>query len=123
MARMKILTSHEVAEFESPPKFNSAERKQFFSISQAINELLAILRTPTNQVCFLILVGYFKAKRKFFGQQFSQLDVDFVAHQVGVNSSDVNIESYSRETYIRHQRLILQHFGYQAFDELSYFVR
>ena len=119
MARMKILTRYEVAEFESPPKFNSTERKQFFSVSQAINELLAILRTPTNQVCFLILVGYFKAKRKFFGQQFSQLDVEFVAHQVGVNSSDVNIESYSRETYIRHQRLILQHFGYQAFDEMA----
>ncbi len=102
MARMKILTSHEAAEFESPPKFNSAERKQFFSVSQAINQLLAILRTPTNQVCFLILVGYFKAKQKFFGQQFSQLDVEFVAHQVGVSLLDVNVENYDRATYLRY---------------------
>lgn len=70
MAHMKILNSHEEAEFELPPKFNSAERKRFFSVSLAINELLAILRTPTNQVCFLILVGYFRAKRKFFARQF-----------------------------------------------------
>ena len=119
MARMKILNSHEEAEFESPPKFNSAERKRFFSVSLAINELLEILRTPTNQVCFLILVGYFKAKRKFFGQQFSQLDIEFVAHQIEISLSDVNVESYSRETYTRHQRLILQHFGYKAFDEMA----
>lgn len=33
MARMKILTSHEEAEFELPPKFNSVERKRFFVIS------------------------------------------------------------------------------------------
>ena len=36
MARMKILNSHEEAEFESPPKFNSAERKRFFSVSRLI---------------------------------------------------------------------------------------
>ena len=119
MARMKILTRHEEAEFESPPKFNSAERKRFFSVSQSINELLAILRTPTNQVCFLILVGYFKAKRKFFMRQFSQADIEFVAHQIGVSLLDVNIENYDRATYLRHQGFILQHFGYQAFDEMA----
>src|SRR5574343_2070321 len=124
MARMKILNSHEATEFDSPPKFNSAERKRFFSVSQAIKELLETLRTPTNQVCFLILLGYFRAKRKFFGRQFFQLDVEFVTHQVEVNLSDVDVESYSRETYARHQRLILQHFGYQAFDEWAHtFVR
>ena len=119
MARMKILTRHEVAEFESPPKFNNAERKQFFSVSQAINEFLAILRTPTNQVCFLILVGYFKAKRKFFARQFIQGDIEFVAHQIGVSLLDVTVENYDRATYLRHQELILQHFGYQAFDEMA----
>lgn len=29
MARMKILTRHEEDEFETPPKFSGAERKQF----------------------------------------------------------------------------------------------
>jgi len=32
MARMKILTRHEEVEFESPPKFNSVERKRFFKV-------------------------------------------------------------------------------------------
>ena len=120
MPRMKILTSHEIAEFESPPKFNSVERKRFFAFSTVFQKMLESPRTtPTNKVCFLVTLGYFKARRKFFAQQFIQADVEFVAHQVGVNLSDVCVESYSRETYTRHQRLILQHFGYQAFDELA----
>jgi TnpA family transposase len=119
MARMKILNSDEAAAFDSPPKFNSAERKRFFSVSQAINGLLENLRTPTNQVCFLILLGYFRAKRKFFRRQFSPDDIVFVAHQLSVNPEDVHIEQYSKVTYLRHQELILQHFGYQAFDDLA----
>jgi TnpA family transposase len=119
MARMKILNSHEAAAFDSPPKFDSAERKRFFSVSQTINELLETLRTPTNQVCFLILVGYFRAKRKFFRRQFSPADIVFVAHQLSIKPEDVHVEHYSKVTYLRHQELILQHFGYQAFDEMA----
>jgi hypothetical protein len=120
MARMKILTSYEEAEFELPPKFNSAERKRFFAISAAFQELLKSPRTtPTNKVCFLVTLGYFKARRKFFARQFIQTDIEFVANQVGINILETSIENYSKETYIRHQRLILQHFGYQAFDEMA----
>lgn len=96
MARMKILNSHEAAAFDSPPKFDSAERKRFFSISQTINGLLETLRTPTNQVCFLILVGYFRAKRKFFRRQFYPADIVFVAHQLSVKPEDVHVEHYSK---------------------------
>ncbi len=120
MARMKILTSHEVAEFESPPKFNSAERKRFFVTSMAFQELLDSPRTtPINKVFFLVTLGYFKAQRKFFARQFIQSDIEFVANQIGVNPLDVSIESYSKVTYLRHQDLILRHFGYQAFDKMA----
>lgn len=125
MARMKILTSQEEAEFESPPKFNSTERKRFFAISAAFQALLENPRTtPTNKVCFLVTLGYFKARRKFFARQFIQSDIEFIAHQVGVNLLDVSVANYSKVTYLRHQNLILQHFGYQAFDELAHaFIR
>ncbi len=120
MARMKILTRHEEAEFDSLPKFSSAERKHFFSVSSAFQELLESHRTtPTNKVCFLVTLGYFKARQKFFARQFVQTDIEFVANQVGMNALEIDIESYSKETYTRHQRLILQHFGYQAFDEIA----
>jgi hypothetical protein len=85
MAKMKIFNSLEEAEFESPPKFNSIERKHFFATSIVINELLENLRTPTNKVCFLVALGYFKARRRFFYRKFMPADIEFVANQLGVN--------------------------------------
>jgi TnpA family transposase len=117
MAKMKIFNSLEEAEFESPPKLNSVERKHFFATSIAINELLENLRTPTNKVCFLISLGYFRARRRFFYRKFMSTDIEFVANRLGVNPIDVHPEYYDKATYLRHQELILLHFGWQKFDE------
>lgn len=117
MAKMKIFNSLEEAEFESPPKFNSVERKHFFATSAAINQLLENLRTPTNKVCFLVSLGYFKARKRFFARQFVASDIQFVANQLKLNLSDIHLETYSKETCSRNQFLILQHFGYSEFDQ------
>ena len=37
MARMKILNNLEREAFESPPHFNSAERKQFFAMPKVFH--------------------------------------------------------------------------------------
>jgi hypothetical protein len=61
MPRMKILNSVEREAFELPPVFNSAERRRHFDPPVAIEQIAAGLRTPTNQLCFLLSCGYFKA--------------------------------------------------------------
>jgi len=116
MARMKIFNTLEEEAFESPPLFNSAERKRFFSLPLLLEDSMVNLRTPINKVCFLVVAGYFKARRKFFARQFHQTDIEYVARQIGVDPSEVFIESYSKETYARHQRAILSYFGYSPFD-------
>jgi hypothetical protein len=119
MPRMKIFNSLEKEAFESPPVFDSKERKRFFSLSLVQSSILANLRTSTNRVCFLVAAGYFKARRKFFARQFRQTDIEYVARQLEVNPSEVCVEDYSKETYTRHQRAILDHFGFQPFDEIA----
>ncbi|ODN41583.1 hypothetical protein BGC07_15885 [Piscirickettsia litoralis] len=74
------------------------------------------LRTPNNKVFFLVASGYFKARRKFFGWQFRQSDIQYVALQIGVNLDEITINAYSKESYARHQRIILNYFGFKAFD-------
>jgi hypothetical protein len=91
MARMKIFNALEQEAFESPPVFNSAERKRFFSLPLMLNESATNLRTPTNRVCFLIAAGYFKARRKFFNRQCHATDIGFVAGQIGVLAEEVNV--------------------------------
>jgi hypothetical protein len=113
---MKILNSQEREAFESPPNFNSAERKRFFSLPLVLNKTVEGLRTPTNQVCFIVAAGYFQARRKFFAKQFRPRDVGFVARQLGVDVRGVHLPAYDKQTQARHQRLILDCFGFSPFD-------
>jgi hypothetical protein len=119
MARMKIFSASEEEAFESPPVFNSAERKRFFSLPAALSESAVALRTPTNRVRFLLAAGYFKARHKFFNRQYHAADIDFVAAQLGISAEDVNVAAHYKGTYARHQRLILDYFGYGPFDEVA----
>ncbi len=119
MARMKIFNTLEKESFESPPVFNSAERKRFFSLPLIFTDSMVNLRTPTNRVCFLVAAGYFKARRKFFGWQFRQPDIEYVARQIDANLAEVHIDAYDRATSIRHQRVILGYFGCNPFDKTA----
>jgi TnpA family transposase len=119
MARMKIFSTLEEEAFETPPEFNSEERKRFFSLPLLLKGSLANLRTPTNQVCFLVAAGYFKARRRFFARQFLPRDIEYVARQIGVNPAEVRVKAYSKETYARHQRMILSYFGCRPFDKAA----
>ena len=116
MARMKIFNKLEEEAFESPPVFSSIERKQFF-LPLILKDSMMSLRTPTNKVCFLVAAGYFKARRKFFGGQFRQTDIEYVARKIDVNPIEVRVEAYDRATSVRHQRVILNYFGCVPFDE------
>src|ERR1039457_3565770 len=119
MARMKIFNTLEEEAFESPPAFNSAERKQFFSLSLMLKNSMEDLRTPTNKVCFLAAAGYFKSRRKFFARQFHQADLEYIAQQINENPAEVNADTYSKFACSRHQSIILNHFGCNPFDEAA----
>jgi TnpA family transposase len=117
MPRMKIFNTLEEEAFESPPEFNSGERKRFFSLPLLFKESQANLRTPTNKVCFLVAAGYFKARRKFFARQFRPTDIEYVTRQIGENLAEVHVDTYSKESSARHQRMILSYFGCKPFDK------
>jgi len=46
MSRMKILNAVEQEQFESPPVFNSVQRKQYFDFSSELLTLAQDLQTP-----------------------------------------------------------------------------
>lgn len=59
MPRMKILNSLEREAFESPPHFNSTERKRFFSLPPALNGIMEGLRHPITHKSQLIVISGF----------------------------------------------------------------
>ncbi len=117
MPRMKIFNALEIETFESPPLFNSVERKKFFTLPPRLNTLCQSFRTPTNQVCFILTAGYFRARRKFFGKQLRAADLQFVAAHCGVTDDAIELSAYDKQTSARHQQLLLEFFGYRKFDE------
>ena len=116
MPRQQILTPDEQQRFDSPPVLSGVERTRAFFVSAALNELLASLRTPTNQVCFLVQLGYFRAVHRFFSPPYPPQDVAYVAAQREVRPDMVAASPYDEATSRRHRQLIREHLGYRAFS-------
>ena len=119
MPRIPILTPAEYAAFETPPLFSSVERKRFFDLSQRLESLLTTFRTPTNAICFVLTLGYFKATKRFFARQFHATDADYVARQLGYLPGVFDPSDYKEATARWHRTLILEHLGFLPFDETA----
>ena len=117
MPRMKILNAVEQEAFESPPVFNSVQRKEYFDFPLALRHLAASLHAPTHQLGFLLSSAYFKATKKFFApSDFRQRDIEYVAAQLSFSETRFDFADYSDRTRQRHQALILKFYGFRAFD-------
>lgn len=90
MPRMSILDGEEKFDFDSVPLFTSIERKRFFSTPPRVEKLMASLRTPTNKMWFLLMLGYFKASSRFYRNQFNEADVQYVARKLGYSPGIVD---------------------------------
>jgi len=113
---MNILNTVEQEAFESAPVFNSFQRKQYFDFSQAIQQAAANLRTPTNQLWFLLTCGYFKASKRFFpAPTFHPRDVEYVAGRTGLRLEEIELHLYPKETSSRHRGFILDFYGFKPF--------
>ena len=116
MPRMNILNAVEQEAFESAPVFNSFQRKQYFDFPQAIQQATANLRTPANQLCFLLSCGYFKASKRFFSARtFHPRDVEYVVGRTGLRLEQIELHLYAKETSSRHRGFILDFYGFKPF--------
>jgi len=113
---IKILNNKDSKEFDTPPEFNEEEKKRFFSLPRNQVELMNRFKTPMNKVGFVLQFGYFKAVNKFFvAHKFYKTDIIFVAKRLGLES-DIDFDKYTKATFTRHQKHILEYFGIRRFD-------
>jgi len=117
MPRMKVLNAVEQEAFESPPIFNSVQRKAYFDFPLALRQLASSLHAPTHRIGFLLSSAYFKATKKFFApSDFCQRDIEYVAAQLSFSETRFDFADYGDRTRQRHQALILKFYGFRAFD-------
>ena len=120
---MSILNAEEKQAFDSPPVFNSVQRKQYFDVTPRIASTLKKLQSPTNRVCFLVTIGYFKATKRFFGKRFRDHHVEYVARQLGFLPELIEPERYDEATYRRHQQFVRDLLGFQPWDRACFVYR
>ena len=117
MPRMHILTASEQKAFDTPPVFSDAEHDAFFQVSEGLDALLAALRSPTNRVCFVLTVGYFRARKRFFAPPFDPTDVAYVAQKLGYTPEHIDHEAYdAKASASRHRKLTLDSLGFRPFN-------
>ncbi len=117
MPRMRILSFAEQDIFDRPPVFDHRERKQFFDLPRALIDKATGLRTPVSQIGFLLMCGYFKAAKRFYRpQDFHTPEIEAAAKLLGLQGADFTPETYAKQSRARHQRLVLQFYGFTSFD-------
>ncbi|MBI1928948.1 Tn3 family transposase [Candidatus Poribacteria bacterium] len=116
MPRMQILTPAEYATFETPPVFTNTQRQRFFDLSPSLLNLLTTFRTPTNQIGFVLTLGYFKAAKRFFARHFHEVDTAYVTKQLGFLPGVFDLLAYDEGTARRHHKMILSYLGFQPFS-------
>jgi len=112
MARKEYLTLEERTKFDNPPQLLSEQKGLFLQIPEWASNYLKTLHTPTNQVGFLLQLGYFHVVSRFFNSnRFIQADIDYVVIRIRTDPNQINFTDYFRTTYCRHQEEILKQLG------------
>ena len=72
------------------------------------------LRTPSNQIGFLLSCGYFKAAKRFFApSDFHPRDIKYIARQIGLSEQDFDWSGFTKNTRLRHEHHILDSYGFK----------
>ena len=78
----------------------TAQRRHHFDFPLEVQQLAATLRTPTNQLGFLLSWGYFTATKQFFlPQTFRPLGIEYVARHLGLENGELMSPGASTEDH------------------------
>ena len=79
MPRMDILDKNSLNQFQRPPEFTKSQRENYFIFSKSLMEFVAKLRSPSNQIGFLLNWVYFKISKRFYvTEYFNVPDIAYI---------------------------------------------
>lgn len=118
MYLLKIWNPKQIHAYEIPPVFSSTERAYFLTLPPNLQTFVHSLKAFTNQIGFQLMFSYFMARKRFYSvETFHHEDVLFLTRRMGILAFAFNPKNYKRQTYARHRRIILTHFGFESFEQ------
>jgi hypothetical protein len=118
--RLEILTPEEYELLWGFPRFTQSDRDLFFTLTAPEREALAQCRSVRTKLHFLLYLGYFRARQRFFRFELPAVraDVDYLRRRYfgNVAVADLAVSLHTRQ---RHIEVILGLFRYRpcALDE------
>ena len=98
--RLQILTPEEYELLWGLPQFSTGERELFFAPSPRDKAALARLRTPRTKAHYLLQLGYFRARQRFFIPDLERMqdDLAYVCERFLENAGvcDLSISLHTR---------------------------
>ena len=115
MSNIKILTPTEIRNYETPPNFDSFQRKVFFTLPISLTKEVESLRASSGKIAFVVQAGYFRSSQRFFGNNFYQSDIAFVAGRLDL-SVPKSLE-IPKQTLARHRQTIAEFYGFRSLSK------
>jgi TnpA family transposase len=117
--RLGILGDDELETIYGRPVFTHEDRCNYFFLSTPEKEMLQVLRSIKSQAYFILQLGYFRAKHRFFVFDLFEVeeDLQYVLKKHFANSFITDLNSIKKLTKLKHQRLILELTNYLICDK------
>lgn len=114
---INLLSKSEISDIYDIPDFNDHERDLYFTINDEEADMLSTFHTANTKIFFILQLGYFKAKHRFFQLDLQKVfvDINFISRKYYQKKEISSLISRSR---IYHQRkIILKYYKYQECSE------
>lgn len=116
--RLKILADDEIEAIYGQPQLTHEERIQYFTLSSMEKAALEDLHSFKSRICFILQLGYFKARHLFFALDFQkmQVDAEYIQKRYFPEFllADLKITKVTR---LKHRQLILNICHYICCDK------
>lgn len=124
--RLQLLAAADVSALYDRPIFTDEEWAFYFTLTPAETALLDIFSVGYVRVMFVLQLGYFKVKQRFFSLDLAELaeDLTFILDHVVLGVPYDDLRLLNHQTLQQQRRLILDHFDYRrpkAADRLAAF--
>ena len=116
--RLQILSPEEYELLWGVPRFSQYDRDLFFSLTAREQHTLGRLRTLRTKAHFLLQLGYFRARQRFFRLEIDGIrdDIEYLSRRYLDNAivADISVSDHTRK---HHVAVILGLFRYRLCEQ------
>ncbi len=126
--RLQLLDDEEIEALYGRPSFTADERTQYFALTQPEHDIVSAFGRTHIQLYFILQLGYFKAKQRFFAFAFHDVadDVNHIINRYFSTLQRPNLRPLNKRTILKQRHAILERFHYRfctAADREQLFLR